>query len=50
LTGCNEPEVPLLLYVADAPYSAYSNATTLIGYVFPSFNARSQSFQQHRAK
>ncbi|KAJ7784061.1 FabD/lysophospholipase-like protein [Mycena olivaceomarginata] len=29
--GCNEPEVPLLLYVADAPYSAYSNATTLIG-------------------
>ncbi|KAJ6563099.1 FabD/lysophospholipase-like protein [Mycena vulgaris] len=30
LTGCNEPEVPLLLYVADAPYSAYSNATTLI--------------------
>ncbi|KAJ7300975.1 hypothetical protein DFH08DRAFT_979147 [Mycena albidolilacea] len=31
LTGCNEPEVPLLLYVADAPYSAYSNATTLVG-------------------
>ncbi|KAJ7880570.1 FabD/lysophospholipase-like protein [Mycena olivaceomarginata] len=29
--GCNEPEVPLLLYVTDAPYSAYSNATTLIG-------------------
>ncbi|KAJ7715289.1 lysophospholipase [Mycena olivaceomarginata] len=29
--GCSEPEVPLLLYVADAPYSAYSNATTLIG-------------------
>ncbi|KAJ6470345.1 FabD/lysophospholipase-like protein [Mycena sanguinolenta] len=29
--GCNEPEVPLLLYVADAPYSAYSNATTIIG-------------------
>ncbi|KAJ7055841.1 FabD/lysophospholipase-like protein [Mycena amicta] len=28
--GCNEPEVPLLLYVADAPYSAYSNATTLV--------------------
>ncbi|KAJ6565064.1 FabD/lysophospholipase-like protein [Mycena sp. CBHHK59/15] len=31
ITGCNEPEVPLLLYVADAPYSAYSNATTVIG-------------------
>ncbi|KAJ7807454.1 FabD/lysophospholipase-like protein [Mycena leptocephala] len=30
ITGCNEPEVPLLLYVADAPYSAYSNATTLV--------------------
>ncbi|KAF8175943.1 acyl transferase/acyl hydrolase/lysophospholipase [Mycena galopus ATCC 62051] len=30
LTGCNEPEVPLLLYVADAPYSAYSNATTMV--------------------
>ncbi|KAF7369653.1 Lysophospholipase [Mycena venus] len=29
--GCNEPDVPLLLYVADAPYSAYSNATTLVG-------------------
>ncbi|KAJ7300918.1 FabD/lysophospholipase-like protein [Mycena albidolilacea] len=29
--GCNEPEVPLLLFVADAPYSAYSNATTLVG-------------------
>ncbi|KAF8175957.1 FabD/lysophospholipase-like protein [Mycena galopus ATCC 62051] len=29
--GCNEPEVPLVLYVADAPYSAYSNATTLVG-------------------
>ncbi|KAJ7746455.1 FabD/lysophospholipase-like protein [Mycena maculata] len=28
--GCNEPEVPLLLFVADAPYSAYSNATTVI--------------------
>ncbi|KAJ6455489.1 FabD/lysophospholipase-like protein [Mycena sanguinolenta] len=30
IPGCNEPEVPLLLYVADAPYSAYSNATTVI--------------------
>ncbi|KAJ7213299.1 acyl transferase/acyl hydrolase/lysophospholipase [Mycena haematopus] len=28
--GCNEPEAPLLLYVADAPYSAYSNATTVV--------------------
>ncbi|KAJ7455607.1 FabD/lysophospholipase-like protein, partial [Mycena galericulata] len=26
-TGCNEPEVPLVLFVADAPYSAYSNST-----------------------
>ncbi|KAG9013268.1 hypothetical protein FRB93_000791 [Tulasnella sp. JGI-2019a] len=23
--GCNEPEVPLVLYVADFPYSAYTN-------------------------
>ncbi|KAJ7757213.1 FabD/lysophospholipase-like protein [Mycena maculata] len=28
--GCNEPEVPLVLFVADAPYSAYSNATTVV--------------------
>ncbi|KAJ7657058.1 lysophospholipase catalytic domain-containing protein [Mycena rosella] len=51
LTGCNEPEVQLLLYVADAPYSAYSNATTLVAYVFSSPDARPfpQSFQQHRA-
>ncbi|KAJ7181271.1 FabD/lysophospholipase-like protein, partial [Mycena filopes] len=29
--GCNEPSVPLVLFVADAPYSAYSNATTVVG-------------------
>ncbi|KAJ7181043.1 FabD/lysophospholipase-like protein [Mycena filopes] len=29
--GCNEPEVPLVLFVADAPYSAYSNATGIVG-------------------
>ncbi|KAJ7476383.1 FabD/lysophospholipase-like protein [Mycena galericulata] len=28
--GCNEPEVPLVLFVADAPYSAYSNVTTVV--------------------
>ncbi|KAJ7151969.1 FabD/lysophospholipase-like protein [Mycena filopes] len=28
--GCNEPEVPLVLYIADAPYSGYSNATAMV--------------------
>ncbi|KAJ7757227.1 FabD/lysophospholipase-like protein [Mycena maculata] len=40
--GCNEPEVPLVLFVADAPYSAYSNATTVM-------RRSHTNFQQHRA-
>ncbi|KAJ7455625.1 FabD/lysophospholipase-like protein [Mycena galericulata] len=34
--GCNEPEVPLVLFVADAPYSAYSNSTGSIATTGPS--------------
>ncbi|KAJ7504751.1 FabD/lysophospholipase-like protein [Mycena galericulata] len=34
--GCNEPEVPLVLFVADAPYSAFSNATGSIAATGPS--------------